>query len=46
MLTESEKTQMKRIFRAIDRDLNGELSKDEIILGLEKLGIGKEKAKV
>ena len=40
MLTEQEKNQMKRIFQAIDKNLDGELSKIEVIQGLERLGMG------
>ena len=41
MLTEQEKNQMKRIFQAIDRDLSGEIDQQEIVTGLERLGMNK-----
>ena len=45
MVTEKEKNQMKKIFKVMDKDLNGGLDQQEVQEGLVKLGMPKEKAK-
>lgn len=39
MLTEQEKNTMKKIFESLDKNLDGALSKHEITLGLQRLGM-------
>jgi len=38
LLSETEKEKMRKIFKAIDKNLDGSLSKEEIMEGLKRIG--------